>query len=246
MNRILLALAALSLVAGCGRAAMELDPQTAATEPAPRIKVPLASEDPTDGLETAAATDTDATPARATGDFVVYKFTGSFRNKPLTLTERVVAKKGDTILIDFLAEEGATKQELLVKMSDAAGKKNEVIAVSKIEGGKVLPSNTAAFEALMQKTMLAADQNEAVVANEDVTLDVAGKSLPCHKTTFRVKVGKKAATMHTIESQSFAWGDVGGDITTEKGKTLYKAEVVEIGHEDLPIGAPIANGDLDE
>jgi hypothetical protein len=38
--------------------------------------------------------------------------------------------------------------------------------------------------------------------------------------------------MRTLESASFAWGDVGGEITTDKGKVLYRAEVIEAGHDD--------------
>ena len=44
--------------------------------------------------------------------------------------------------------------------------------------------------------------------------------------------GKREATLSTIESPAFAWGDVGGEIVTAKGKVLYRAEVIDAGHDD--------------
>jgi hypothetical protein len=54
-------------------------------------------------------------------------------------------------------------------------------------------------------------------------------------------VGKKQATMSTLESSTFVWGDVGGEIKTDKGKVLYKAEVVEAGHDDAAAKAAAMN-----
>ncbi|HTQ46532.1 MAG TPA: hypothetical protein VMI75_27455 [Polyangiaceae bacterium] len=35
--------------------------------------------------------------------------------------------------------------------------------------------------------------------------------------------------MRTLSSESFPWGDVGGDIISEDGRVLYRAEVVDVG-----------------
>src|SRR4051812_39271972 len=40
------------------------------------------------------ATSASSAASQKSGDFVVYRFTGSFRKKPLTLTQRVVEVKG--------------------------------------------------------------------------------------------------------------------------------------------------------
>ena len=68
-----------------------------------------------------------------------------------------------------------------------------------------------AYESLMARTALAADQNEALVGTEEVSVDVGGASVSAKQTTYRVRVGKRRATMRTLESASFAWGDVDGD-----------------------------------
>ena len=56
-----------------------------------------------------------------------------------------------------------------------------------------------------------------------------------------MRVGKHEATMSTVESEAFPWGDVGGDITTADGQLLYRVEVVDAGSGTLDRSAgPVA------
>jgi hypothetical protein len=240
MNRILLTLATASVfVVGCGRAALDqgaaapvaaiVEKANATVEtkadPAPAAKADARDEV---GAESAAA---PVASARMPGDFVVYRFTGSFRKAPLTLTEKVVARSGGILTIDFAAQEGDARDELRVKFDETSPSHNEVVSVARLVSGVEKPAAIEAYEALMGRTTLTADQNEAVVGTEDVTVDVGGASVSAKRTTYRVRVGKKQATLKTLESSTFAWGDVGGEITAN-GKVLYRAEVIEAGHDD--------------
>ena len=47
-----------------------------------------------------------------------------------------------------------------------------------------------------------------------------------------MRIGKTKATMRTLQSEDFAWGDVGGEITAEDGRVLYRAELIDRGHAD--------------
>ena len=238
MNRILIPLATASIFAmGCGRAALD---QPAAAPAAPAraevaVEAPAAPPAPAEVVKPDVAHDAEpapATSARAPGDFVVYRFTGSFRKEPLTLTERVIARKGSLLTIDFAAAEGADRQELRVRIDEASPTHNEVVSVARLDRGVEKPSTVEAYEALMARTALAADSNDALVGTEDVTVDVGGTAIPVKKTTYRVRVGRRRATLSTFESATFAWGDVGGEITGANGKVLYRAEVVDAGHDD--------------
>jgi hypothetical protein len=250
MTRTLLTLATASiLVTGCGRAALEqaaASPapiadarvaKTAPEAPAPAAAAPDAEK--AEAIDATALTAAPAVGARTPGDFVVYRFTGSFRKAPLTLTEKVVARSGALVTIDLAAQEGEARQELRVTIDEASPSHNEVVSVARIEGGLPKPATVEAYEALMARTALAADQNEALLGTEDVSVDVGGASMPARKTTYQVRVGKKHAVMRTFESAAFAWGDVGGDITAN-GKVLYRAEVVEAGHDDATAKAAAA------
>ena len=245
MNRTLLTLAMASLLAtGC--AGVSLAP-TAATSASARVETPaVAAEETTATAAPAAdatASEAETTGARKVGDFIVYRFTGSFRKTPLTLTERVIERRGAMLTVDITAEEGESKRQLRVKINEASAVKNDVVAVSVIDGGTEKPAGIEAYEALLADTSLAADENEAMLGAEDGMLDVGGAPLPVRKTSYRVRVGKKAATLRTVESEGFAWGDLGGEITAGNGKVLYRAEVVELGHAD---GKGVATAQVDK
>jgi hypothetical protein len=238
MNRILIPLATASIFAlGCGHAALDqhLEAPAAPARVEASVKAPAAPLDvpkPDFVRDAEPVGPATAASARAPGDFVVYRFTGSFRKAPLTLTERVIARKGSLLTIDFAVDEGADRQELRVRIDEASPTGNEVVSVLRLDRGVEKPSTVEAYEALIARTALAADSNDALVGTEDVTVDVGGAAIPAKKTTYRVRVGKRRATLSTFESATFAWGDVGGEITTASGKVLYRAEVVEAGHDD--------------
>jgi hypothetical protein len=235
MNRILSVLATASIfVVGCGQAAL---PQvaTAPAAPAPALAAAPAAPATTDAAKDEIGGEAAPAPAPASrmpGDFVVYRFTGSFRKTPLTLTEKVVARRGALLTIDFAAREGDAAEDLRVTFDEASPSHSEVVRVARLEGGVEKASTPEAYEALMGRTSLSADENEALLGTDDVTVDVGSAQVPAKRTTYRVRVGKKQATLRTLESAAFAWGDVGGELTATSGKVLYRAEVVEAGHDD--------------
>lgn len=243
MHKILFALASVSLFVGCAHAPASTPAYFSDhVVSAPAKAAPIAKEDPlADDDAYAAMSDANA---REVGDFVVYRFSGSFRKEPTTLSEKVVAKKGDAILVDVVATTGKDREEIFVKMSDAPEKRNEVLGVSKMENGKLVAIENGAYEALLARSTLAADRNDATLETEDVTVDVGSKKVAAKRTTFAVRVGKKSATMHTLEADGFAWGDLGGDIVGKNGKAIYKAEIVDAGR-DVDVTSTFA-GDLDE
>jgi hypothetical protein len=115
-----------------------------------------------------------------------------------------------------------------------------------MDGEVAVPSDVAAYEAMMQKVTLAADQNEEMLSESDTTVDVSGTSLPCRERTFRVRMGKKSAIMRTVESDKFAWGDVAAEITGLDGKVLYRAEVLESGRGEPRAAAPVTAAVVEE
>jgi len=101
--------------------------------------------------------------------------------------------------------------------------------VTKVEKGVEHASTMAAYEAALQKTVPNVERNDGTVDVEPVTLDVAGKKIDAVRTTYKVVAAGKPATMSVVHSDAFAWGDLGGDIVTDTGKTLYSTKVVDMG-----------------
>jgi hypothetical protein len=253
MNRILFSLTMASLLAtGCAHPGMAPEaraPERAKTRAA-KDKTSAADESADASARHAATSNEEAAKgapdgsdatARKPGDFVVYRFSGSFRKTPLTLTQRVIDRRDAILTVDVTASSGADKRAFRVKINDAPEAKNEVVSVARLESGVEKPASLDAYERLLAEATLAADQNEAFLGTEDVLIDIGGAPLPCHKASYRVRVGAKQATLHTLSSDGFAWGDVGGEITAAGGKVLYRAEVLEAGHTDPAEGSAIAN-----
>lgn len=255
MKRTLLSLALASIFAmGCGRAALPTQAAAPAAEKAAVKEAPVveSSEEAASAAKDEVAPKDEAAPAkggRAPGDYVVYRFSGSFRKAPLTLTQRVIAKEGATLTVEIAAIEGSAKRVMQVKINEASATKNDVVSAAWIEGGAGKAATVEAYEQLMAETVLAADENEARLGDEEATVTVGGAALPCHKTSYRVRIGKKQATMRTLESEAFPWGDLGGEIVAANGSVLYRAEIVEVGSAEKATGkasaGAVAHSDLD-
>lgn len=176
---------------------------------------------------------------RRVGDFVVFKFTGAYRKGTLTLTETVIGRDGDVVFVDYTmveqlpAQKGATvikEQTLRVKIDTTIGSRGEVFGVQRIEKGVAKPAEVADWEAMMAKTVLVADANEETYGTEEVSVKVLNKDITADRTAYKVLIGQKSATMTITSSDAFVWGDLAGEIVTDDGEVLYKAEVVESGH----------------
>jgi hypothetical protein len=95
----------------------------------------------------------------------------------------------------------------------------------------------AVYDALMGGTAFAADENEGQIESGSAKLDVRGRAIDCNETRFRVKVRGKEATMRTIELVNSPWGEVAAEVKTAQGRVLYRAEVVDVGHDELRTAA---------
>lgn len=233
MRTLLSALLVSILATGCGAASLTAQaehPTRGAGAPSrDEAAAPEADAVPSAGAEATPAAAKVA-PAREPGDYVAYRFSGSFRKAPLTLTQRVVAREGSVLVIDMTLSEGGATDALRVRMSDAPETRGEILSAARVDrDGGEKPATLAAYEQLMGRTALAADANEAELGAEALTLDVGGAPLACRKVSYRVRVGKRTATMSTIQSDAFAWGDIGGEITADDGRVLYRAEIIDAG-----------------
>lgn len=178
-----------------------------------------------------------ATELRKPGDYVVFRFSGSFRKEPLLLTQKVVKIDGTLVTIDVtLAPEKATAKDASAKTSRVRvlfdrtpGALREVAKVTRIDGDREEPGTLEDYEKIMAETVVVPDRNEETLSSEIVTTNVGDKAIDCKKTSYRVAFGKKTAVMSTLTSDAFVWGDVGGEIKSDAGKVIYRAEVVQLG-----------------
>jgi hypothetical protein len=180
-----------------------------------------------------------AADARKTGDFVVFEFDGQYRKTPITLTERVVARTDTDITVELtFAEKGKTTDTLRVMTSLAIGHTGDVLRVEKKDAkGAFATAPTATYDSLMAMTVASVDMNDEEISRIPATTTVGATALPVTKTTYRVKIGKAAATMETLSSETFAWGDVGGQIQTDAGATFYRAKLLDMGSDPSSVAS---------
>jgi len=234
MTRSIVPVAVLAFVAGCASSTTNKPVAVAAATPA-IAHAALAGSRPTPE----AKVEAKKVPSheRQPGDFVVFRFSGTFHKGPITLTERVIAKEGTVLTVDFtLAETVATpkgaatkEQTLRAKIDTKTGGRGEVFDVARIDAKGTTPATVADWEAMMGKTVVAADANEQTFGTEEVTVKVGAKSVTADKTVYKILIGDKSATMSITQSDGFAWGDLAGEIVTDDGSVLYRAEIVEAG-----------------
>ncbi len=226
----LVALSALAIVAGCARTMPEAVAPPVSVAPSPVAAPPAVAEKrrsmaPDDDVASESAAFT-----QKPGDYVVYRFSGGFTKAPLVLTQRVVEASDVLLVVDLVLDDGKHKTTVRARYTHAPGAAHELLSASLVDAsGAAKPMSAAELDALLARTGLAADENQGAIGTEHVLVSVGGHDIPCTQTRYRVVVGKRLATMRTLSSESFSWGDLGGDIVADDGRVLYRAEVVDLG-----------------
>jgi len=169
---------------------------------------------------------------REPGDFIVYKFSGNYREQPLSVTQRVVSRAENMLIVDVLFDDAAATNHLRLRVDEPSG---EVLSVARVDlAGIQHPFGVVAFEELMSSTMLNVDDNEKLLGSTGVVVELPGDVVAATKTSYRVRVSESLATMHTLASDGFPWGDVGGEILADDGTLLYRAEIVDMSIVEHP------------
>lgn len=163
---------------------------------------------------------------RRVGDFFVHRFSGTFSEKPMTLTEEVVAKAGGLIVVDYTLEQGKASKRLRVTHDIAT---DRVLRVREMQGDRELAAKIEDFDAMLEKTAFAPDQNEKTIASEKTTCLVGGEEVDCEKTSYSVAIGDQRATLEVTKSAAIPGRDVSGEIVDQAGKVIYRAELVDMG-----------------
>lgn len=199
------------LTAGCGLFQQSAPATSATVQPAPAAPAPSAKA-------------TSATPDRRVGDFFVHRFSGSFAQDPLTLTEEVLAREDQAWLVELVLSQNEQLERLRVRFDAYTGEPRSVV---RMDGNDEKPAKLADYEAMMARTIYAADVNDGLVSQNAQTCLVGADELDCETKTYKVWVGEDSATLAVVHAKSFADRDVSGEITTDDGKLIYRAELLE-------------------
>ena len=163
-------------------------------------------------------------PERHVGDLFVHRFSGSFAGEPLTLTEEVALREDAAWVVDFSLTQNEKVERLRVRFDIRTG---QAVSAARLEAGRETPATLGDYEALLGRTIYAADVNDGLVSQNDQTCLVGADELDCETKTYKVWVGDASAKLSVVHSKTFADRDVSGEIITDDGKLIYRAELVE-------------------
>jgi len=163
-------------------------------------------------------------PTRHVGDLFVHRFSGSFASEPLTLTEEVAAREEAAWVVDFSLTQNEKVDRLRVRFDVQSG---QAVSAAHFGAGHETPATLSDYEALLARTVYTADVNDGLVSENDQTCLVGADALDCETKTYKVWIGDAPATLSVVHSNTFADRDVSGEITTNDGKLVYRAELIE-------------------
>jgi hypothetical protein len=193
--------------------------------------------------KTKAAAASHAKPAPAekkptVGDFFVHRFTGSYRETPLLLTEEVVAIEAGIEVVDYTLVDGDQSYTLRVRRH----LENGLLAqVSELNGDSESPAPMSAYEALLAKTVFAPDINVAALDEAKETCLIGPEELDCQVNKYRVFVGDTEATLSVTRSDDLPGRDIAGEILAVNGDLIYRAELIESGRGEEMLEAEVAS-----
>jgi hypothetical protein len=164
---------------------------------------------------------------RRVGDYYVHQFSGSFRQGPLTLTERIVGRNEDTLVIDYTLQDGETDKTLRVEFD---AKSETPLKVSEVSDSGLAEVPLATYEAMLEQTIFVPDVNEELLAKSKGTCLVGPKELACETKRYRVLVGDDEATLSITHSRKMPGRDIAGEVTAVDGSVIYRAELLDAGH----------------
>jgi hypothetical protein len=207
---------------GCGHSLMQpvaAEGELLPSEPAAASAAPAPIPDYAEGT---------ATP-RSLGDFATYRFSGSYRATPVTVSYRVIDRDYESLVLDVTVESDGAPERFRLSMSDGTAGASEILSVARLIDDAEQPIAIAEYEALMQQTVAPIEHNDEQLDTTDHELRIGDQTVPCTQASYRVIAAGEQATMTVFESASFAWGDLGGEITSADGEVLYKAEIIDLG-----------------
>ena len=176
-----------------------------------------------------------AVDPRKPGDFAVFRVSGLLVDEPRTIAQRVVAREGATLVVDYDVTTASGARDTFRVSFDAVGEADEaVFAVSRIALGAETPIEVATFTSFMDTTTFASElvDHGEVFRTPPFVREVDGRSFDCEESSNHVTLGGLGAIQTQTVCPALHWGAVESEIVTDDGEVLQRRELVELGESD--------------
>ena len=144
------------------------------------------------------------------GDFVSYRYTGTFSEHPVVVSQRVIDGNGERLVIEVTIEHGSERRSF-----------------EKVVASRDLTELSSLHE--WASPPCSGDAQSA--GTVELEMPVAGARLPCRCDKVLRECAGKPAQVETCQCQGFSWGPASGIANAPDGATpIWKMEVTRFGN----------------
>lgn len=236
-----LCLVAVALGVGCGGGGTPPTPARGPSSPAP-------SNGPAPSTSTVTEDGAHRETDYRVGDRVAYRYSGTYTDAPVLITERIVNVEGNELEIHVAAERGDERREWIQVVTDTEANRTSdtVDALYVIEDGerRELPNQDNADLMRLYEWIVPPCEGEPTSppTSSERTLQVGDASHECTCVSLGTTCNGEPAELTSCECAEFLWTQATTRIEPAAGgPTIYQSEVVEHGRAeeaDVPRARP--------
>jgi hypothetical protein len=176
-------------------------------------------------------------PSFAPGDYAVYRYSGSYREKPVTLTRTVAdaPKGGDIIFLNEWESGGerrAWREHIAPRPYDLSHNLASRLEVPDGKGWKEIPNpdNMELFR-LREGTLFNPQGLPRLRKEEPAEFEAGGKKYPCVRKTYRAMAGGRRVALTRLEAEGFKWGVLLEEYAVvQPPEPVFRNELIEEGN----------------
>ena len=190
------------------------------------------------GAEHASSSPAAETSEHRVGDYVVYRYSGTFSEAPVVLREDITEARGLRLSIDVRSTRGDEERRWIQVVTDTAhNRENNVVdeLYEVVEGERRLLDNVDNSDILRlyDWTLPPCAPPVEPLEPEARTLSVAGDRFDCTCDRQRMQCGEQTSILTECECPDFVWGHAFGEVAREgEDEPFWLVEVVEHGRGD--------------
>lgn len=183
------------------------------------------------------APDASAEPAYEVGDYIVYRYTGSFTDEPVTLRKEVIARDGIELEIKVTATRGDASRSWIQVVRDTPDNRahHPVETLYEIVDGERVERENAWNDDLFRLyewTLPPCEGEETDRKETEKTIEIAGESYSCTCRSAVQPCPDEPARLEACQCEEFLWTNAPSSaVEVDSGDDVWRLEVVETGSE---------------
>lgn len=170
------------------------------------------------------------------GDFVVYRYTGTYTKEAVVLREDIASQKGLELRINVSVRRGIDERKWVQVVTDLPeNRKGEVVDALYLDDHGTLRKldnkKNRDLYALYEWTYVLPDGKPIAVSTVKREVKVQTAQFECDVRVGTTKVGGRLLSFEETECPDFLWTHAGSRYFDEaSGEEVFKGEVVAFGH----------------